>query len=247
MNEVEYEATDGIGYLTLRAPKRRNALTLAMVTEIVAAMDALEADESVTTIVVSGSEGSFCAGADLGALGSLDDGVRKIYDGFLRIAQSPLPTIAAVDGPAVGAGFNLALCCDLRLATSRSRFITRFLDLGLHPGGGHGWMLSHAVGHQTASALLLFGEELDGDQAADVGLVWKSFPTVEAMEIYTTKLATRAASAPRPVVERTTATLRGTRSGSHQDAVDQELQQQIWTLQQPWFSERLQALKNRRK
>ena len=75
-----------------------------------------------------------------------------IYEGFLRVLRSPLPTVAAVNGPAVGAGFNLALACDVRLAGTSARFDARFLRIGLHPGGGHTWMLDRAVGPQAAAA-----------------------------------------------------------------------------------------------
>ncbi len=243
--EVRHLVIDGTGVLSLHAPKRRNALTLDMVEDICTAMAALEADETVHSVVVTGSDGSFCAGADLTALGTADAKVRRIYDGFLRIAESPLPTLAAVDGPAVGAGLNLALACDIRLATRRSRFITRFMELGLHPGGGHTWMLAHAVGQQTAAAMLLFGEELDGMQAEQAGLVLLCFDDEPAMQAYARRLGAKAARTPRPVIERTTATLRGTNSGTRAEAVEHELEQQLWTLRQPWFAERLQAIKNR--
>ncbi len=241
--EVRHTIFDGVAILSLHAPKRRNALTLGMVAEICLAMDAIEADATVHSIVVTGSDGSFCAGADLSALGSTDENLRRIYDGFLRVARSPLPTIAAVDGPAVGAGLNLALACDIRLATRRSRFITRFLELGLHPGGGHTWMLVNAVGKQTAAAMLLFREELDGLQAEQAGLVLLSFEDESAMQSYALKIGARAASAPRGVIERTTSTLRSISSGSLDEAVDHELEQQLWTLRQPWFQERLETIK----
>src|SRR4029453_11341326 len=85
-----------------------------------------------------------------------------IYEGFLRVGRSPLPTIAAVNGAAVGAGVNLALACDVILAGESARFDTRFIDLGLHPGGGHTWMLQRRIGSQAAAALVLFGRVLDG-------------------------------------------------------------------------------------
>ena len=88
-------------------------------------------------------------------------------------ARSPLPTIAAVNGAAVGAGMNLALACDVRLAGRSARFDTRFLQLGLHPGGGHTWMLQRIAGPQAAAAVVLFGEVLDGEEAERCGLVWR--------------------------------------------------------------------------
>src|SRR4029077_8614069 len=121
--------------------------------------DRVEADEGIGAVVVTGTPPAFCAGANLGNLGSTGGpGLRSIYEGFLRVARSPLPTIAAVNGAAVGAGVNLALVCDVRVAAKRAKFITRFMDLGLHPGGGHTWMLERAVDHQAATAMVLLGE-----------------------------------------------------------------------------------------
>ena len=88
--------------------------------------------------------------------------VRSIYDGFLSIRDCPLPTVAAVNGPAVGAGFNLALCCDVRIAGASARFDARFTRIGLHPGGGHVWMLERELGPQATAAITLFGERVDG-------------------------------------------------------------------------------------
>src|SRR5205823_197881 len=100
-------------------------------------------------------------------------GLRSVYEGFLRVARSPLPTVAAVNGAAVGAGMNLALCCDVRIAGRSARFDTRFLKLGLHPGGGHTWMLQRAIGPQGAAAMVLFGDVLNGEAAEKCGLVWR--------------------------------------------------------------------------
>src|SRR4029077_10230195 len=91
-----------------------------------------------------------------------------VYDAFLRVLRSSLPTIAAVDGPAVGAGFNLALACDLRVVGPRARFDSRFLRIGLHPGGGHLWMLERAVGPQAAAAIVLFAQAIDGRRADEI-------------------------------------------------------------------------------
>ena len=145
-----------------------------MVTEIVAAMDAFEADDAVGAVVVTGTPPAFCAGANLGNLADADGAsLGNVYEGFLRIARSPLPTLAAVNGAAVGAGMNLALGCDVRLAARRARFDTRFLQIGLHPGGGHTWMFRRIAGPQAAMAAVVFGEVLDGAEAERVGLVYR--------------------------------------------------------------------------
>src|SRR5436305_6733835 len=202
MTQVRSEIADGVAVVTLDDPERRNALNLEMVDEIVTTFDRLEADESVVAVVVTGAPPAFCAGADLSHLGgSQRAGLRSVYEGFLRVGRSPLPTLAAVNGAAVGAGMNLALCCDVRIAARRARFDTRFLQLGLHPGGGHTWMLERIVGPQTAAAMVLFGEVLDGEAAARIGLAWKVVDD-DALLDSAKELAAKAAAAPRALVKR---------------------------------------------
>ena len=147
------DVADGVATLTLNNPEERNTLTAPMVAEIVAAMDGFEADEAVGAVVVTGTPPAFCAGANLGNLARpTASSLGNVYEGFLRIARSPLPTLAAVNGAAVGAGMNLALGCDVRLAARRAKFDTRFLQIGLHPGGGHTWMFRRIAGPQAAMA-----------------------------------------------------------------------------------------------
>ncbi|MEC7175916.1 MAG: enoyl-CoA hydratase-related protein, partial [Actinomycetota bacterium] len=115
MSNLLTDISDGIGTLTLNAPEARNTMTMPMVEEICAAMDEFEADEGCSAVIVTGAGSAFCAGADLGNLQTATaESLGTIYEGFLRIARSTLPTIAAVNGAAVGAGMNLALGCDLR-------------------------------------------------------------------------------------------------------------------------------------
>jgi enoyl-CoA hydratase len=246
MAYVQTDVADGVATITLDDPDRRNALNAAMVDEIIATFDAIEADDAVGAVVVTGRPPAFCAGADLGHLGSSRrDGLRHIYEGFLRVGRSPLPTIAAVNGPAVGAGMNLALVCDVRLASFSARFDTRFLQLGIHPGGGHTWMLQRAVGPATARAMVLFGEVLSGPEAATAGLVWRCVDDADLLAD-ARALAARAAAAPHELVRRTKATLDDVASiDTHEAAVDRELETQLWSMDQPEFAERLAALQAR--
>lgn len=238
------ERQHSVAVLTLDDPGRRNALTLPLVAEITAAMDALEADPGVGALVVTGTPPAFCAGADLSDLGGTgtEEALLRIYEGFLRIARSPLPTVAAVNGPAVGAGMNLALGCDVRVAAEAARFDSRFLALALHPGGGHTWLAHRALGPQGAAAMVLFGEVLDGRGAAERGLAWSCVADGEVLEA-ATALAERAACAPRALAERVKASLRAAPGwASHRDAVTAELGPQVWSMGQPEFRERLDAL-----
>lgn len=246
MAEVLTDIADGVAVVTLDAPDRRNALTLPMVGEITAALTAIEADPTVRAIVVTGAAPAFCAGADLSHLGeSQREGLLRIYEGFLRIGRSPLPSIAAVNGAAVGAGVNLALVCDVIVTGESARFDTRFLQLGLHPGGGHTWMLQRRVGPQAAAAMVLFGRILDGRQAADAGLAWSCVPDDQLLGT-AREMAAVAAAAPRELVERVRQTMLDVRVlDDHGDAVERELDPQVWSINQPAFQEKLAALQRR--
>jgi enoyl-CoA hydratase len=235
----------GVATLTLDDPERRNALTGPLVADMVAAFDDFESRPAdVRAVVVTGAPPAFCAGADLGHLGdAAEAGLRSIYEGFLRVARSPLPTIAAVNGAAVGAGMNLALCCDVRVAGASARFDTRFLQLGLHPGGGHTWMLQRAVGPQAAKAMVLFGQILNGEEAARRGLAWSCVDDAELLPT-ARAMAQAAADAPPELSRRVKQTLQELAAvDSHDQAVDVEIAAQVWSLKQPFFAERLAALK----
>ena len=243
MSLVLVDVADRVATVTLNNPDERNTLTAPMVDEIVATFDALEADDGVGAVVVTGAPPAFCAGANLGNLGSAEGpGFRRIYEGFLRVGRCSLPTLAAVNGAAVGAGMNLALVCDVRLAARRARFDTRFLQIGIHPGGGHTWMLRRIAGPQAAAATVLFGEVLDGAEAERVGLVWRCVDDDELLAA-AHAMAARAAEAPRELPSRSRRpSATWPRSTTHEAAVDRELTPQVWSTQQPWFQERLAAL-----
>ena len=241
---VRCEVTDRVAVVTLDDPDRRNALNLAMVEEIEATFDQIEADDDVGAVVITGAPPAFCAGADLSHLGSSErDGLLRIYEGFLRVGRSPLPTIAAVNGAAVGAGMNLALVCDLRLAARRAKFDTRFLQLGLHPGGGHTWMFRRITGPQATFATVVFGEVLDGSEAERCGLVWRCVDD-DALLPAAIELAARAAAGPPELVRRIEETINDMADiADHPHAVERELEPQVWSVRQPAFRERLAAMR----
>jgi len=246
MSLIILERSEGVATLTLNNPAERNTMTAELVSDIKQAMDEIEADQTIGAIIVTGAAPAFCAGANLGNLAEADgESLSRIYEGFLRIARTPLPTIAAVNGAAVGAGMNLALCCDVRIAAHRAKFDTRFLQIGLHPGGGHTWMFRNIAGPQSTMAAVVFGEILDGHEAQRVGLVYKCVPDDELMPTARV-MAVRAASAPRELVIITKRTIQQMANvATHDEAVAKELEPQVWTTRQPWFAERLAALQNR--
>lgn len=246
---VLFSVTDRVALITVNDPDRRNAVTGTMSAQLRTAVERAEADPNVHAVIVTGAGRAFCAGADLSALGAAtEDGLLALYDGFMAVAQCALPTIAAVNGAAVGAGLNLALAADVRIAGPAALFDTRFQQLGLHPGGGATWMLHRAVGPQVARAALLFGMRFDAEAAVHHGLALQvaDDPVAAAMA-----LAAGPASAPRDVVLATKATMRTTASPGaaegeqHEFAKRTELGPQAATVESPEFAARLAAAQRR--
>jgi enoyl-CoA hydratase len=244
MSQILVDRRDRVAVLTVHDPDRRNALNLALATELAEAVRACEADEQVGAIVVTGTPPAFCAGADLTALGEArEQGLRDIYAGFLAVANCSLPTVAAVNGAAVGAGLNLALACDVRLASERARFDARFLQLGIHPGGGMTWMLQRIVGPQQAAAMTLFSQVYDAKAALAAGLV---LDVVDDVVERAVQVANQAAQAPRELVIATKRTMRAAAAtDEHAAAVELEIVPQLASMDSPAFAERLAALRQR--
>jgi enoyl-CoA hydratase len=242
---VLYSVDKRVALITVNDPDRRNAVTDAMSAQLRAAIETAEADSGVHAVVITGAGKAFCAGADLSALGvAAEQGLLRIYDGFMALGSCTLPTIAAVNGAAVGAGLNLALAADVRIAGRHAVFDPRFQKLGIHPGGGATWMLQRAVGPEVARAALLFGMRFDAEAAVAHGLALQvaDDPVAAALE-----LAAGPAAAPREVVLATKATMRATATpgavdtDTHQLAMRTELGPQATSILSPEFAARLAA------
>ncbi|MDZ5446362.1 enoyl-CoA hydratase [Micromonospora sp. 4G57] len=178
MSKVELDRKDGRWTLTLNDPDRRNSIDAEMRDALASAVSQIAADPEARTLVVAGAGTAFCAGADLPAMfgetgrtvSEIRADLHRIYDSFLRVLALPIPTIAAVQGPAVGAGLNLAMACDTRIVGPRAKLIASFTRIGLHPGGGCTWFLTRALGAERALQLLLDGGSVDGPDAVNIGL-----------------------------------------------------------------------------
>ena len=186
--EIGVRREGGVAIVTLAAPGRRNAFLPPMVEELLAACEEIDADPSVGAVVITAEGESFCAGAhrdtlrDAGRDPTRDDNYKLLgltYRAFARVGELAPPTIAAIRGAAVGAGVNLALATDLRIVAADARFITGFGRIGIHPGGGHFALLGRLVGRDAAAALGLFGVEIDGRRAVELGLAWEALPPAE--------------------------------------------------------------------
>ena len=247
---VLLEHRHGVSVITLNEPARRNVFTAPLVHALAAAVDRAERHEATRCIVLTGAGSAFCAGAELATLYKAAEGafadVEAVYQGFLRIRDCTLPTIAAVNGPAVGAGFNLALACDIRLAGANALFDTRFAALRLHPGGGHAWMLARAVGQQQATLACLFDETWDARAALRAGLVAEVIEAPDDLLDTAIALGQRLAHQEKEYVQRLVATLRASVSTSaHADALAQETAAQRWSATRPAFRDGVRAIEER--
>jgi 2-(1,2-epoxy-1,2-dihydrophenyl)acetyl-CoA isomerase len=201
------ERTGAIATIVLNRPDARNAIDLVMRQELVGALDEVEADEAARVLILTGAGGHFCAGGDVKSMrarrSTAAEGrarVELLNRMVLRLVDFPRPTIAMVDGYAVGAGTNLALCCDLVVASERARFGELFNKIGLVPDGGGTWLLSRLVGLARAKELIFTGEIFDAAEAERIGLVNRVVPAAE-LERATRALAEKIVTGP-PVAQR---------------------------------------------
>lgn len=201
------ERRDAITTVTLNRPEARNALDLVMRRELTAALDEIEADPEARVVVLTGAGGHFCAGGDVKTMQAkrhtAAEGrarVELLNRMVLRLVDFPRPTIAMVDGYAVGAGCNLALCCDLIVASERAKFGEVFAKIGLVPDGGGTWLLSRVVGLARAKELIFGAEIIDASEAHRIGLINRVVATSE-LQAVTRGLAERIAAGP-PAVHR---------------------------------------------
>lgn len=240
---VTTSVEEGVATLRLSDGAHRNVLSPAMSLAIESGIAGVLAD-GARAVVLCAEPPVFSAGGSLDSLLDRSVPLTEIYRGFLALADCPVPTVAAVGGPAVGAGVNLALCCDVVLASPAARFDPRFLDVGIHPGGGHLWRLERRVGTQGAAAMVLLGDVLDGEEAAARGMAWRCVPD-EELEPAALRLARRAAARDPELVARTKASLRaGAALSDPAEALALELEAQEWSMARPSFDETVRRIRS---
>ncbi|MBI3061299.1 MAG: enoyl-CoA hydratase/isomerase family protein [Deltaproteobacteria bacterium] len=182
---IIYEKQGGVAKITLNRPQALNAFTPEMNRELQQILKDADEDKDVRCFLLTGAGRAFCAGQDLkgrtpGKKGSLGESLRKNYNPvILRLRRTEKIVLAAVNGVAAGAGCNLALACDLRIASAEARFIQAFVRVGLAPDSGGSYILPRLVGLGKALELLLLGEPVDAAEALRIGLVAKVVPASE--------------------------------------------------------------------
>ncbi|MFC9767259.1 enoyl-CoA hydratase-related protein [Rhodococcus jostii] len=238
---VRFDVRSNVAWITLDGVDTRNSLDRTSAQALVDACDAVDDDPSVGAVVITGAGSAFCSGADRSALRNLAsaqpheayEALDSLYRAFRRFGEVTVPSIAAINGAAVGAGLNLALSADVRLAAEDALLVPGFAENGIHPGGGHFHLLERAAGRQAAAALGVFGRRLTGASAADTGLVWESVPVAD-LEDAAQRLAEPVARDPE--LARSLANslrLTTTPPRAWQAAIEVERARQMWSLSRP--------------
>ncbi|MBI1237823.1 MAG: enoyl-CoA hydratase/isomerase family protein [Alphaproteobacteria bacterium] len=178
----------GIATITINRPEKRNAMTYAMLAEFTRAVGAMGEDPSVRVLIIAGAGGAFCAGTDLADLATIPGETRgtrgsaEEHEAWWPIVRCPKPVIAAIDGVAVGMGAEFTSQCDVRIASTRSRFAWNFAHRGLVPDTGAGsWILPRLIGHSRALRLLYSGAFLSAEEAHAIGYVAELVEPGEAL------------------------------------------------------------------
>lgn len=208
---------DGVALLTLNRPDRGNAVVPELARDLLQALDRLESDRTVRVLILTGAGNQFCAGADLVEFQRYIDeqlpithepyNARVLWPVTQRVVGCRLPVIAAINGGATAGGLDLALACDLRLASTRAKLGETYIKLGLNPGNGGTYFLPRLIGSGLAAELALTGDVIDAQRALDMGLVNRVVEP-DALMPETIALAARIAAYPRLALEATKQQLR---------------------------------------
>lgn len=244
---VLVERADGIATITLNRPRVKNAMTWAGWSQLRDAVRSVDQVED-RVVVVTGAGGDFCAGANLAGPstgGQQIDDMRLINDTCLALHRLAVPTIARVDGVAVGAGMNLALVCDFVVASTRARFSQIFVQRALSVDFGGSWLLPRLVGQRRAKELVLLGDIIDAGQADDIGLLHKLVDP-DKLDGAVSELADRLASGPRLALAASKALLNGAFDVTLERALDEEARAQTINAASPDAAEALDAFVNKR-
>src|SRR5262245_39334704 len=200
---IRYETDGAVGIVTINRPEKRNAMTYAMLGELLESVARAGTDTATRAVIITGAPGAFCAGTDLADLASVPGtqrGLRGTAQERTRwwpIVECPKPVIGAIDGPAVGMGAEFSSQCDIRIASPNARFAWNFVHRGLVPDTGAGsWLLPRLIGLQRAVQLLDTGEFLSAEDALTIGYVAQIVPSAELIPTALTLAKTIAAGSP---------------------------------------------------
>ena len=240
---IERPGDGKVAIITLNDPKRLNALNATMgdeFTQIIKDLCEGPGSEGLGAVVLTGSGRAFSAGGDMGFLNDRSKDtpsrnaviMRRFYERFLSVRRLPVPVVAAINGPAIGAGLALALACDVRVASKDAKMGITFVGLGLHPGMGSTHFLPRIVGIQQASKLMLTGQIIDGVEAQRIGMIVDVYDDGETCLAAAVKMAQQMAAAAPLAVRTCCRTLRM----AQDDGLDRSLWREADAQAQVWNS-----------
>ena len=251
----------GVATLTFDDPERRNAMTEAMGRALAQQVRELSVDNDLRAVILTGAGSAFSAGGDLDMIdsraragvenpgGEVREGhrrfMREFYGLFLSIRDLPCPVLAAINGHAIGAGFCVALACDLRVAAREARLGLNFTRLGIHPGMGATWLLPRLVGPAVAADLLFTGRVVDGAEAERLGLVNRTMPSAEVLGA-TRALASEIAGAAPAAVRAAKRSLARSPGATLSEQLDTEASEQALNYESRDLLEGIAAVRERR-
>jgi enoyl-CoA hydratase/carnithine racemase len=246
------ERSDGVAVLTLDNPRKRNAMTPELTEEFPRAVEEIRHDAAVRAVILTNTGSTFCAGGDLGTLEAQLDWTPEenrrfmgdFYRSYLSILRVDVPTIAALNGHAIGAGLAMALGCDLRFASEQAKLGVTFLNLGLHPGMGTTHLLPQAVGYAHAADLIFTCRLVSAAEALQMGLVSRVLPPDQLLDA--------ARDAAREIAARPTSGVRMAKRAlvrrkleGLESALDYEATAQMGSFSSPEMREAIAKLKAR--
>jgi enoyl-CoA hydratase/carnithine racemase len=245
---VTADERDGVVTLTLSNPDQKNALTNRMWFELSDHLARIDAEPEFRAIVIAGAGNNFCAGVALtGSTATHPTQLERMQwmsSIVLQVKKSVIPVVAKVDGVAFGIGMNLAIACDLIVASDRARFCEVFVRRALSVDGGGSWLLPRLVGPAVAKELCLLGDEVDARRAHEIGLV-NRVVAPERLDVTAADLASRLATMPRLAVRQSKALLDQAWSHSIDDAVQAESRAQCLNITGHDFQQAMQTFKLR--
>ena len=223
MSEVLTTRSEGVVTVTLNRPHRKNALTGELVEAAISALEEIARTPGDRAVVITGAGGAFCSGMDLAAPLEPDElaFMRRVGQLCTLLHDLPLPTIAKVEGPAVGFGCNFALCCDLVVAADDAVFGETFANLGISVDGGASWALPRLIGVAKTKEILFFGRQLTGTEAAEMGIANRAVPSGE-LDRFVGEWAQTLADGPTSALAMMKSLVNVSTESSFQQAIDRE-------------------------
>lgn len=252
MNSIIFQINEGVATITLSRPEKLNSFNREMALGLQDRLDECEKNISVRCVVITGDGKAFCAGQDLAEVTDpLGSGMENILSEqlnpiIIKIRTLSKPVLAVVNGVAAGAGANIALCCDVVIASENASFIQAFSKIGLIPDSGGTYFLPRLIGFQKASALMMLGDKVPAKDAKEMGMLYEVFPDA-TLFLEAEKLSMRLAALPTKALAFTKQAL----NASFFQTLDQQLQTED-TLQEKAagtndFAEGVQAFLEKRK